>query len=193
MGCQPNVPNYTIIWKKGEEVLNFTSLKYVRLQSGDLIINNAESKDAGDYSCNAVSHYYSNPGKLPLLSMFTLSLEPPEGTCYNTIFPYVTIMGVHTSFISAKHQLEFLSVPISQFVSPGASFNLSCVAKGSYLTYVWLKDDKPLQAKKFGNCVVGIQSSEDSSGNYTCVVSNGQVNISATAIIVGEYLFQYYM
>ena len=102
-------------------------------------------------------------------------------------------MYICTSFILAKHQLEFLSIPVSQFVSPGASFNLSCVAKGSNLTYVWLKDDKPLRAKKFGNCVVGIQSSKDCSQNYTCVVSNGQVNISATAIIVGEYLFLYHM
>ena len=77
--CQPNVPSYKVIWKKDEEVLKFESLKYVQLQSGDLIIYKAESKDAGEYRCTAASLYYSNSGSLPLLSKVTLSLEPPEG------------------------------------------------------------------------------------------------------------------
>jgi hypothetical protein len=155
--CRPNIPEPTMIWKKNNKIIDIHPPKFIPLKSGDLLLYDAEVSDSGHYACLAVSQYYSNPDKLAMVANFSISVIPSK----------------------VYHQMEFILLPESQFIYQNKDVNLSCVARGNNLTYIWLRDSKPLQGRMFGNSVININPLLD--GTYTCVVSDEQKSISATA------------
>ncbi|CAH2055916.1 unnamed protein product, partial [Iphiclides podalirius] len=140
----------------------------------DLIINEAEASDAGQYSCVA-----SNEGGMDEIKIKIDIIEPPR--IFRTLFE-----DDETFTYGNIINLEVMS---------GQAFYMHCHPYGNPMPEVyWFKDDVPLKlfdgtmvSTDYGEIIQSPSAKYEQSGNYTCIARNkvGETGIAYLVDVLG--------
>jgi netrin-G3 ligand len=155
-------PEPTITWFKDMIPIDFSNVRYTKVQGSSLQISNTEESDQGHYECiaeNRIGAAFSNPAAL---------------------------------YVRTRVVPPYFSIPPESVyeLMPGSSINLTCVAVGSPMpTVTWKKDHQEISSPDLTSNSVGRNVLRlidvQSSGNYTCVASSKLGDIeSHTQVIV---------